>query len=212
MRTRCSFLWVKRPGHEGDHSSPPSPEVKNARSYTSTPPYVFMALYLIKRTDNFNFTLPLNLFISQRESVNHWIMLLNFGKWQQMAGKRQMKTVNNVCFASVWVEDYAAYLEIVWNNDIKGTSRCVNQHTPCSLSLCSIMTRVLVSCGTRIYMWLLLFHNCSCYYQFRYVFLRCIVFEIILEISWRVASWLVRITKNYYCAQNEEGRACSTNG
>jgi hypothetical protein len=31
-------LGVKRTGHEADHSSPYSAEVKNAWSYTSTPP------------------------------------------------------------------------------------------------------------------------------------------------------------------------------
>jgi hypothetical protein len=33
---------VKRPGREADHSPPSSAEVKNAWSYTSTSPYVFM--------------------------------------------------------------------------------------------------------------------------------------------------------------------------
>jgi hypothetical protein len=31
-------LVVKRPGREADHSPPPSAEVKNAWSYTTTPP------------------------------------------------------------------------------------------------------------------------------------------------------------------------------
>jgi hypothetical protein len=31
-------LWVKREGREADHSPPPSVEVKNAWSYTSSPP------------------------------------------------------------------------------------------------------------------------------------------------------------------------------
>jgi len=31
-------LGVKRPGREADHSPPSSTEVKNAWSYTSTPP------------------------------------------------------------------------------------------------------------------------------------------------------------------------------
>jgi hypothetical protein len=31
-------LGVKRPGREADHSPPPSAEVKNTWSYTSTPP------------------------------------------------------------------------------------------------------------------------------------------------------------------------------
>jgi len=33
---------VKWPGHEADHASPPSAEVKNAWGFTSTPPH-FMA-------------------------------------------------------------------------------------------------------------------------------------------------------------------------
>jgi hypothetical protein len=46
------------PGGEGkavedDHSSPTNPEVKNAWSYTSTPPYIFMAWSLVKHRGNF---------------------------------------------------------------------------------------------------------------------------------------------------------------
>jgi hypothetical protein len=37
------FLGVKLLGHEADHSCPSNAEVKNAWSYTSTPPYAFMA-------------------------------------------------------------------------------------------------------------------------------------------------------------------------
>jgi len=51
---------VKRPGREAEHSPPFSVDV-NASSYTSPPPYVFMALYLLKHRDNFilpYFTLP----------------------------------------------------------------------------------------------------------------------------------------------------------
>jgi hypothetical protein len=36
-------LGIKRPGREADHLAPSSAEVKNAWSYTSTPPYVLMA-------------------------------------------------------------------------------------------------------------------------------------------------------------------------
>jgi hypothetical protein len=38
MGTRSSFLGVKGPGREADHSPPSSAEVKNAWSYTSTRP------------------------------------------------------------------------------------------------------------------------------------------------------------------------------
>jgi hypothetical protein len=37
------FREVKRPGREFDHSTPSSAEIKKEWSYTSTPPYVFMA-------------------------------------------------------------------------------------------------------------------------------------------------------------------------
>jgi hypothetical protein len=36
--TGALSVGVKWPGHEADHSPPPSAEVKNAWSYTSTPP------------------------------------------------------------------------------------------------------------------------------------------------------------------------------
>jgi hypothetical protein len=39
--TRGSFLGVKRPGREADHSPPSSTEVKNAWSYTSAPQHAF---------------------------------------------------------------------------------------------------------------------------------------------------------------------------
>jgi hypothetical protein len=52
-------VGVKRLGREVDFSPPSSAEVKNAWSYTSPPPYVFMAWYLVKPRDNFTFTLPL---------------------------------------------------------------------------------------------------------------------------------------------------------
>jgi len=50
-------LWdVMWPGHEADHSPPSITEVKNAWSYTSVPPYVLMAWYLVKHRDNSTFT------------------------------------------------------------------------------------------------------------------------------------------------------------
>jgi hypothetical protein len=44
---------VKLPGHEPDHSSPSSAEVKNVWLYISTPQYVFVAFCLIKHRNNF---------------------------------------------------------------------------------------------------------------------------------------------------------------
>jgi hypothetical protein len=34
---------IKRPGHEANHSPPPSAEISNAWDYTSSPLYIFMA-------------------------------------------------------------------------------------------------------------------------------------------------------------------------
>jgi hypothetical protein len=48
---------VKRPERESDHSHLSRADVKNARSYTCTPQYVFMAWYLVKHRDNFTFAL-----------------------------------------------------------------------------------------------------------------------------------------------------------
>jgi hypothetical protein len=48
-------LEVKRPGREADHSSPTSAEITKTWVYTSTPPYAFMALKLVKHRDNFTF-------------------------------------------------------------------------------------------------------------------------------------------------------------
>ena len=42
-RYRVSFPGSKRPGHEVDHPPPFGAEVMNAWSYSSTPPYKFMA-------------------------------------------------------------------------------------------------------------------------------------------------------------------------
>jgi hypothetical protein len=52
------FPWgVKRPRREADHSPASSAEVKDAGTYTSTPPYVFMAWCLVKHRYNFTITL-----------------------------------------------------------------------------------------------------------------------------------------------------------
>jgi hypothetical protein len=45
--TGRSFPGVKRPGREADHSLPSSAEVKNAWSYTSTPPIHLHSVVLI---------------------------------------------------------------------------------------------------------------------------------------------------------------------
>jgi hypothetical protein len=45
---------IKLPEREETDLSPPSrTEIKNAWSYTVTPPYVFMVRYLVKRRYNF---------------------------------------------------------------------------------------------------------------------------------------------------------------
>jgi hypothetical protein len=58
-------LGVKRPWREAGHSPPSSAEVKNAWSYTSIPPYVFMAWCLVKYRESFSFTCPLYIMYKQ---------------------------------------------------------------------------------------------------------------------------------------------------
>jgi hypothetical protein len=53
MGTGGSSPWVKQAGCEADHSSLPGAEVKNVRSYTSTPQYVFMEWCLVKPRDKY---------------------------------------------------------------------------------------------------------------------------------------------------------------
>jgi hypothetical protein len=63
--TGGTFLEVKQPGREADHSLPSSAEVKNAWRYASTSEYVFETWCLVKHSDIFTFTwrlvLPLDL-------------------------------------------------------------------------------------------------------------------------------------------------------
>jgi hypothetical protein len=49
-------LGVKQLGRESDYSPPSSAVVKKTWMYTSIPPYVFIAWYLVKHRNNFSFT------------------------------------------------------------------------------------------------------------------------------------------------------------
>jgi len=55
MGTEFSSQRSKRLKLEGGHLSLHIAEFKNAWCYTSTPPYAFMARYLVKNRDKFNF-------------------------------------------------------------------------------------------------------------------------------------------------------------
>jgi hypothetical protein len=55
MGTWGPYSWGNTAGDEAVRSSPPNTEVKKMWIYTSTPPYAFMAWYLIKHRDNFAF-------------------------------------------------------------------------------------------------------------------------------------------------------------
>jgi hypothetical protein len=61
MGTGSPSAGVKRPGREANHSPPPSAEVKNAWSYTSTP--VSLNGMVLRRRDNFTYSLSLWLFL-----------------------------------------------------------------------------------------------------------------------------------------------------
>jgi hypothetical protein len=64
MGTGGYFRWAKLPVLEADNPPLSSVEVKNARSYTTTPQYVFMVWHLVKHRDNLTFTVPVYVFIS----------------------------------------------------------------------------------------------------------------------------------------------------
>jgi len=49
----ASSRAIKRLGRETAHSPPSSAEVKNSWSYTSIPPYVFVAWYSVKHRNSF---------------------------------------------------------------------------------------------------------------------------------------------------------------
>jgi hypothetical protein len=55
MGTGDIILGVRGQRREVDQSSPSSAEVKNAWSYTFTPPYIFTESYLIKHRYTFTF-------------------------------------------------------------------------------------------------------------------------------------------------------------
>jgi len=71
-------LGVKWPWCEADHSPPSSTKVRNVWSYTSIPPYVFMAWYSVKHRDNFTFTLPYDFHHQIKKKYNKLITLLTF--------------------------------------------------------------------------------------------------------------------------------------
>jgi len=57
--TRPHSWSVKLPGREANNSPASNAEFKNAWNYTSTPQYVFVAWYFVKRRGNFTFTFQL---------------------------------------------------------------------------------------------------------------------------------------------------------
>jgi hypothetical protein len=57
MGTRDTFMGVKQPGREADHSPPSSAEVKECVELYLHSQYAFMACCLVKHRDNFTFYL-----------------------------------------------------------------------------------------------------------------------------------------------------------
>jgi hypothetical protein len=101
-------LGVKRPWREADHSPPSNAEVKNAWSYTSTPPtqlHCVVLSYSTGHRDNFTFyLLPLNN-INLNEIHDHYLELimhvLRQQHWGQITGfrvqNRRYKRLGYVC-------------------------------------------------------------------------------------------------------------------
>jgi hypothetical protein len=70
-RIRGTFPGVKRPTREAHHYPPPTAEVKNRWSYTSTSQHVFMASHVVKYRNDFMFLLA--------EGLHSTIRVVSFG-------------------------------------------------------------------------------------------------------------------------------------
>jgi len=83
----------KRPGRESDHSSPFIAEVRNAWSYTSAPPYVYMAWCLIRQSMSVWRSTSLstkgNFFVLQHEIQLFGVKLLwRFSQFHDLQNRR----------------------------------------------------------------------------------------------------------------------------
>jgi hypothetical protein len=74
--TGALFPGVNRPGREAGYSVPSSAKIKNSWSYTSTPPYVFMAWCLVNHEDNFTFTSNFSSYSITRAAIALYGVLL----------------------------------------------------------------------------------------------------------------------------------------
>jgi len=78
MGTESSFLWLKWPEYESDHSASSSAEIKNAWKYASTPPLRLNGMCLGKERDDFTSPSPYcfllavnsNLFYSDQDGIS----------------------------------------------------------------------------------------------------------------------------------------------
>jgi hypothetical protein len=75
MGTRGSFVGVKWPGREADHSPHLVPRSKNAWSYTSTPPIRLhgVVLCLEKQRDNFIWLSIILVYMKPKSNVNDFL-------------------------------------------------------------------------------------------------------------------------------------------
>jgi hypothetical protein len=108
MGTRGSFPGGKAAGCEGDHSPPSSAEVKNAWSYTSTSPYVFIAWCLVKHRDFTFLPLPWRLEVQVHEFLT---LELHGGEWSASHPRRSdpgVRAPGTHCRGAIWAP------ELVW--------------------------------------------------------------------------------------------------
>jgi hypothetical protein len=77
---QSSLSGIRRPGPEANHQPPCSSKVKNACSYTSTPPYVCVTWFLVKHTDSFSLHLSPNCFflLSVSPSIQFIYLIIYF--------------------------------------------------------------------------------------------------------------------------------------
>jgi hypothetical protein len=76
MGSESSFLGLRRPRCQADHSLQSSAEVKNMWCYTPIPPYVFMSWWLIKHRDKLIIFLPIRIYRRQHQPHTPRVILV----------------------------------------------------------------------------------------------------------------------------------------
>ena len=73
--TGAISMGVKWPGHEADHLRPSCAKINSTCSFTSFPPYVFMAWCLMKHKDFFTFIFTSYPCLDPQKIISHYVFM-----------------------------------------------------------------------------------------------------------------------------------------